>query len=522
MMPDRPFLLLAVLDGFGCRAERDWNAIAQARTPTFDRLFRDFSWTTLEASGLRVGLPDGQMGNSEVGHLNIGAGRVVDQDIVRISKAVDRQELAENRVLVDAFTRLKRNRNAIHFAGLLSDGGVHSLQHHLHGLIDAAVAHGLHREEMPSIYLHAILDGRDTPPRSALGYLKTLQQFIADKPDVRLASIIGRYYAMDRDRRWERTKRAHDLMTLGIGTESKDPLALIERFYAEGITDEFMEPIAVLDSSGAHRGKLTDGATLLLFNFRADRMRQLITVFSDPEFDGFERTIFPRIDLVSMVRYHEDYDFPVVFPPEKISGHLGEVLSGAGLTQLRIAETEKYAHVTYFLNGGSDTPSRGEERILVPSSKVATYDRQPEMSVQEIARRLIAEIDARHFDVAIMNIANPDMVGHTGVMEATVEAIEETDAALQQILDATERAGGVALITADHGNAEVMFDPATGQAHTAHTSNPVPLILFDPLGLYGRLQDGGALENVAPTMLEILGVETSPEMTAGSLLERTR
>ncbi|HVS32265.1 MAG TPA: 2,3-bisphosphoglycerate-independent phosphoglycerate mutase [Thermoanaerobaculia bacterium] len=504
-----PFVILIVLDGFGCRREEEWNAIAKADKPRLDALFRGSPWTTLEASGLAVGLPEGQMGNSEVGHLNMGAGRVVDQDIVRISKSISRRELDANPLFANAV----KGARAVHFAGLLSDGGVHSLQEHLHGLIDAAIRLG-----SKQVFVHAILDGRDTPPKSAEKYLERLVDFIRDRPEARLASVIGRYYTMDRDKRWERVQRGYDLMTLAIGTQSREPLETVRRFYEQNITDEFMEPISVIDGSGAH-GKLEDGDALLFFNFRADRMRQIVTALTDPGFDGFERAARPKLRVLTMNRYHEDFDLPVVYPPPVLRNHLGEVLSKAGLKQLRIAETEKYAHVTFFFNGGSDTKMAGEERILIPSSKVATYDLEPEMSVRELAERVAAEIDSGKFDVVIMNIANPDMVGHTGVMDAAVTAVQETDAAVAKILDATARAGGVALITADHGNCELMFDPETNQPHTAHTTNPVPLILVDEKKRYGGLRGGGALENVAPTILEILGIEQPAEMTAESLLQ---
>ena len=504
-MTERPFLILIVIDGFGCRKEREYNAIAQAEMPVFDRLFREMPWTTLDASGLAVGLPPGQMGNSEVGHLNIGAGRVVDQDIVRISKA----DLTTNRVLIDAVGR----GGAMHLAGLLSDGGVHSLQAHLHKLIAACLANGAE-----NVFVHAILDGRDTPPKSAERYLQELLDFIGDKPNVHLATIIGRYFAMDRDKRWDRVQRAYDLMTLGVGTETKRPLETVRRFYEQGVTDEFMEPISILTDSGAHLGRIEDGDGLIFFNFRADRMRQIVTAFKDDDFDGFARAVHPRLSIATMNRYREDWTLPVLFPPAAVKNHLGEVLSHAGLKQLRIAETEKYAHVTFFFNGGSDTQSPGEERVLIPSPKVATYDMKPEMSLIELTDRVIEEIASRKYDVVIMNIANPDMVGHTGVMKATIDAVHDTDVAVDKILTAVEKVGGVALITADHGNAELMFDPKTGQPHTAHTTNPVPLILFDPKKRYGKLRDGGALENVAPTILNILGIEQPAEMTAESLL----
>jgi 2,3-bisphosphoglycerate-independent phosphoglycerate mutase len=506
-MSSRPFLTLIVLDGFGCRKESQYNAIAQAETPRFDALWREQAWTTLEASGLAVGLPEGQMGNSEVGHLNIGAGRVVDQDIVRISKSIRAHELETNPV----FLKAVQEARAVHFAGLLSDGGVHSLQEHLHGLVDAAAALGA-----KNVFVHAILDGRDTPPKSAERFLSELLQHIEGK--ARLATVVGRYYTMDRDKRWERVQRGYDLMTLGVGTETKNPLETMHRFYEQGVTDEFMEPISVLTAEGAHLGRVEDGDALIFFNFRADRMRQIVTAFRDADFDGFHRALHPKLQLVSMNRYHEQFDLPVLFPPVAIRNNLGEVLSKAGLRQFRIAETEKYAHVTFFFNGGSDTQFAGEERLLVPSPKVATYDRKPEMSVFEVTDKVVEAIASKKYDVLIMNIANPDMVGHTGFMDATIEAIQDTDLAVGRILDAVAAVDGVALITADHGNAELMFDEQTGQPHTAHTLNAVPLILFDPKKRFGTLRGGGVLSNVAPTILDILGIDEPAEMAADSLL----
>ena len=511
-MTDRPFLILIVLDGFGCRGESEYNAIAQAETPRFDRLFRESSWTTLEASGRAVGLPRDQMGNSEVGHLNIGAGRIVDQDIVRIGKAVSRHELEANATLVE----IVKDAKSVHLVGLLSDGGVHSMQTHLHGLIDAAIALGA-RE----VFVHAILDGRDTPPKSAEKYLERLLAHVKDKPQAHIATSVGRYFTMDRDKRWDRVQRGYDLMTLGVGTETKDPIETVRRFYEQNVTDEFIEPVSVLTDEGAHRGRVEDGDAVVFFNFRADRMRQIVTAFKDDDFDGFHRAAQPTVRIATMNSYREDWTLPVLFPPQEVNNHLGEVLSHAGLKQLRIAETEKYAHVTFFFNGGSDEPSAGEERVLVPSPKVATYDLKPEMSVVALADKVVESVASKKFDVIIMNIANPDMVGHTGVMSAAIEAVHDTDVAVDRILAAVEKIDGVALITADHGNAELMFDSATGQPHTAHTTNPVPLILVDPHKRLGTLRSGGPLQNVAPTILAILGIERPAEMTGEALLERT-
>jgi 2,3-bisphosphoglycerate-independent phosphoglycerate mutase len=514
-MSERPFLILIVIDGFGCRRESESNAIAEAETPCFDRLYRESAWTTLEASGRAVGLPRNQMGNSEVGHLNIGAGRIVDQDIVRIGKAVSRHELEANPTLIDAV----KHGKAIHFAGLLSDGGVHSMQTHLHGLIDAAI--NLGPSIVQDVFIHAILDGRDTPPKAAEKYLGELLAHIHGKPQAHLATVIGRYFTMDRDKRWDRVQRGYDLMTLGVGSETKDALATLRRFYEQNVTDEFVEPISVLTAEGAHRGRVEDGDSLVFFNFRADRMREIVTAFKDDDFDGFHRAMQPKVHLATMNSYREDWTLPVLFPPQEVKNHLGEVLSHAGLKQLRIAETEKYAHVTFFFNGGSDTKSPGEERILVPSPKVATYDLKPEMSIVELTDQVVEAIASKEFDVIIMNIANPDMVGHTGVMTAAVEAVHDTDVAIDRILASVANVDGVALITADHGNAELMFDPATGQPHTAHTTNPVPLILVDSHRRFGSLHGGGALQNVAPTILDILDIERPAEMTGQSLLERS-
>ena len=499
--------MLIVIDGFGCRKEREFNAIAEAASPVFERLFRQSAWTTLEASGLAVGLPAGQMGNSEVGHLNLGAGRVVDQDIVRMSKAVNAHQLAANPILQEAV------RKRVHLVGLLSDGGVHSHQDHLHGLIDAVIERGA-----SEVFVHAILDGRDTPPRSAETYLGRLLEHIRERPQARLATMIGRYFIMDRDQRWERVQRGYDLLTLGVGTQTRNPLGTLRRAYEQGVSDEFLEPVSVLAEESSRNARIEDGDTLIFFNFRADRMRQIVTAFKDDDFRSFARSVHPHATLVTMNRYREDWMLPVLFPPVEIHDHLGEVLSQAGLRQLRIAETEKYAHVTFFFNGGSDSASPGESRILIPSPKVATYDLQPEMSLPALAERVAAEIASRAYDVIIMNIANPDMVGHTGVMDAAVEAVRDTGEAIAKILAAVERIDGVALITADHGNCELMFDTVTNQPHTAHTSNPVPLILVDAKRRFGMLRDGGTLANVAPTMLAILHIAQPAAMTGTSLL----
>lgn len=425
-------------------------------------------------------------------------------------------------MLDGVYERSREQGSAIHLVGLVSDGGVHSLQKHLHGLIESALRSGVGTENGPSIFVHAILDGRDTPPRSANRYLDELIEFIDERPHVALSTVVGRYYTMDRDKRWERTQRGYDLMTLGIGTETSDPVAAIERCYEAGVTDEFIAPITVLDERGAHRGKIADGDAIIFFNFRADRMRQIVSAFLLDDFDGFERAVRPDVRLVSMTSYQKSFGIPVIFEPARVPEHLGEVLSENGLKQLRIAETEKYAHVTFFFNGGSDEVSEGEDRVLIPSPKVATYDLQPEMSVEPLTDRVVEEIRGRNYDVIILNIANPDMVGHTGIMEAAVEAVKATDEAIGRILEAVDEVEGVCLITADHGNCEQMYDFTTNQPHTAHTTSAVPFILYDPRRRFALREQRGALSNVAPTLLQILGLEIPSEMTAPSLLEKVR
>lgn len=517
---NRPFFMLIVLDGFGCRREAEWNAIKQATTPCLDHLFNHAAWTTLDASGLSVGLPEGQMGNSEVGHLNIGAGRVVNQDIVRITKSIRQGEMRSIPSLVETIAAVRKDRKAVHLVGLLSEGGVHSLQSQLHGLIDAVIANGMVMREgdLPSIYVHAILDGRDTPPQSAIANVNALCEFIADKPQVRLATIIGRYYTMDRDKRWERVQKGYDLMTLGIGTETKEPVSCIERFYESGKNDEFMPPIAVLGKDGAHHGKVRDGDAVIFFNFRSDRMRQIVTAFRDDNFDGFEREMRPNARLLAMVRYREDFDFPVLFPKVEVRNHLGQVLAAQGMKQLRIAETEKYAHVTFFFNGGREEPFPGEDRCLIPSPKeVATYDLKPQMSAAEVTDEVVRRIQSGVYDAVIMNFANPDMVGHTGIMDAAIKACETVDACLARIVPAVDAAGGVCVITSDHGNVEKMFDPGTHSAHTAHTSNKVPFIVVRD-GL--KLRPSGLLADVAPTLLDLMGIDKPAEMTGNSMIVR--
>ena len=501
-----PVAVLVIFDGWGLRAERQANAIAMARTPTMDRLYRTQAHTELDASGEAVGLAPGVMGNSEVGHLTIGAGRVIYQDVMRISKAIETSAFTRNEVLLGAIRRARDNARMLHIWGLLSDASVHSHINHLFALLELSAAQGLR-----DIAVHAVLDGRDTPPRSALPFVHALEAKLKALGCGRVATVSGRYFAMDRDKRWERVERAWRAIVLGEGIAESGARAAVEHAYAADESDEFVAPRVI--AGGA---PLTDRDQVACFNFRADRARELTAALALEQFSGFARPRFPRIGYVCMTEYDRNFGLPLAFGPEDVKNALAEVLARAGIHNLRIAETEKYAHVTYFLNGGVEKPFPFEERVLIPSSKVATYDLEPAMQAEKIAERAAAEIGGGKFGVVVMNFANPDMVGHTGKLEATVTAIETTDAALAKVVEAVERAHGVALITADHGNAEFMADPKTGQAHTAHTTFPVPLILFDP-SYKGKLRAGGTLADVAPTLLGMLGVEVPPEMTGHDL-----
>ncbi|HVD78314.1 MAG TPA: 2,3-bisphosphoglycerate-independent phosphoglycerate mutase [Vicinamibacteria bacterium] len=504
-------IVLFVLDGFGVRAEKRDNAIALARTPSFDRFRSTYPHTTIAASELRVGLPEGQMGNSEVGHLNLGAGRVVYMDSTRITLAVRQGQVQRNPVIVEAMDRV-RERGAFHLMGLVSDGGVHSYQDHLEGLVRMARDRGLRR-----VFVHAFLDGRDTPPASGAGYLEKLQAFLRDVGVGKIAVVSGRYYAMDRDKRWERVEKAWRAMVLGEGAAAEDPVEAVRRSYAQNVTDEFVLPV-VIHEGGHPVATLQDGDSALFFNFRADRARQLTAALTQPGFDGFPRGVFPKLHFVCMTEYDKSFGLPVAFPPEPLRNIVADVLAAAAVKNLRIAETEKYAHVTYFFNGGVEKPWPGEDRILVPSAKVATYDLKPEMSAYEITDRLLEQLAAGTHRVVIGNFANPDMVGHTGVLPAAIKAVEVVDECLGRIVDAVLERRGAVLVTADHGNCEQMRDPATGQPHTAHTLNPVPLFLIHE-GARGPLREGGALEDVGPTMLGLLALPQPAEMTGRDLRE---
>jgi 2,3-bisphosphoglycerate-independent phosphoglycerate mutase len=502
-------VVLFVLDGFGVRSERRDNAVALARTPSLDRFRSRYPHTRIAASELRVGLPEGQMGNSEVGHLNLGAGRVVYMDSTRITLAVRERSLSRNPVIVEAMDRV-RDRGAFHLMGLVSDGGVHSYQEHLEGLLRMAADRGLRR-----VFVHAFLDGRDTPPASGAGYLEKLQAFLRELGVGKIAVVSGRYYAMDRDRRWDRVEKAWRAMVLGEGVVGEDPVEAVRRSYAQDVTDEFVVPV-VIHEGGRSVATLQDGDSALFFNFRADRARQLTAALTRGNFDAFPRPVFPRLHLVCMTEYDKSFGLPVAFPPEPLRNIVADVLAEAGMRNLRIAETEKYAHVTYFFNGGVEKPWPGEDRILVPSAKVATYDLKPEMSAYEITSALLEQLAAKTHRVVIGNFANPDMVGHTGVLEAAIKAVGVVDECLGRIVEAVLAREGAVLITADHGNCELMRDPVTGEPHTAHTLNPVPFFLIHEAAR-GPLREGGALEDVGPTLLALLGLPQPAEMTGRDL-----
>jgi 2,3-bisphosphoglycerate-independent phosphoglycerate mutase len=509
-MTSRPKpLVLCILDGWGERPNGADNAIDRAKTPVWHALMRRWPHAHLDASEHYVGLPDGQMGNSEVGHTNIGAGRIVLQDLPRIDKALAEGKVAGLPALQDFIGKLKESGGIAHVMGLVSPGGVHSHQHQIVALAAIAADAGV------PVMVHAFLDGRDTPPQSAIGYLKQFQQDVAGHGDIRIATVAGRYYAMDRDKRWDRVAKAYRVLTAAIGEHADDPVKAVEAAYARGETDEFVLPTAIADYAGMH-----DGDGVFFANFRADRIREIATALLDPDFSGFEREKRVAFTAVlGLVEYSTELNrfMAVLFPPQDLSGTFGEIVADAGLTQLRIAETEKYAHVTFFFNGGRETVFPGEERILVPSPKVATYDQQPEMSAPELTDKVVEAIRSGHFDVVVLNYANTDMVGHTGKLDAAIKAVETVDACLGRLSEAVEKAGGTLVITADHGNAEMMRDPQTGEPHTAHTLNPVPFITVNPPGAVAKVENG-RLADVAPTLLDLLGLPKPAAMTGHSLI----
>lgn len=508
-------LALFILDGWGMREEKEGNAILTGDTRFFHRLWREYPHVLLQASGEAVGLPQGQMGNSEVGHLNMGAGRIVYQELTRISKAIREGEFFCNPVLLEAVAHVKRNNSALHLMGLLSDGGVHSHIEHLFALLELA-----RRHDLPRVYVHCFLDGRDVPPQNAAEYITALEEKIREIGVGVIASISGRYYAMDRDKRWERVELAYDALTLGRGLTAGGAMEALHAAYDRGETDEFVKPTVIVDGEGRPRGVVEKGDAVIFYNFRPDRARELTRAFVDRDFQGFERKKkVENLYFVCMTQYDKTIEAPVAFKPEVMVNTLGEYLSKQGLRQMRMAETEKYAHVTFFFNGGIEPPYPGEDRRLIPSPKVPTYDLKPEMSAYEVTDAFLEELATDKYDVFVVNYANPDMVGHTGVMEAAVKAVEAVDRCLERAVTAVLERGGLAIVTADHGNAEKMVDPETGQPHTAHTTSPVPFILVDEERKGCRLREGGALEDVAPTILELLELEKPVEMTGRSLLQ---
>jgi len=508
--------VLMILDGWGNAPASGGNAVSQAHTPVLDGLAQSCPTTTLKCSGEAVGLPAGIMGNSEVGHLNIGAGRVVYQDLLRIDRAIADGSFGSNETLQAVTDTVKRNGSALHLMGLVSDGGVHSQLQHLLALVDLAAAAGVER-----VFVHVILDGRDTPPDCGKGYVETLSGHLAAGERGRIATICGRYYAMDRDNRWERVEKACAMLLDGQGRNAMDPVAAVEEAYAAGETDEFVKPVVLVDGEGAPRATLTDGDVLFFFNFRADRAREISRALTDPDFDGFIRGRMPALGLyATMTRYDEAFDFPVAFGPQHLDNILGEVVSRCGLSQLRIAETEKYAHVTYFFNGGEERSFDKEDRCLIPSPReVATYDLKPEMSAVAVADELLEKLRQDRYHLIILNFANMDMVGHTGVIEAAVRACETVDRLVGEIVAAVRSLGGALVITADHGNAEKMRDEK-GDPHTAHTTNPVPFVLVDDRRVDAVLRQDGSLADIAPTLLELLGIEPPPEMNGVSLIRK--
>ncbi|MDF2615236.1 MAG: 2,3-bisphosphoglycerate-independent phosphoglycerate mutase [Clostridia bacterium] len=503
--------LLLILDGFGINDRCEANAICEANKPNIDRIMKQYPTVKGYASGMAVGLPDGQMGNSEVGHLNMGAGRTVYQELTRITKAIQDGDFFTNKTLREGIQNCKDKNSALHMFGLLSDGGVHSHITHLYGLLEMAKKAGLTK-----VYIHLFLDGRDTPPTSGKGYAEELTAKIKEIGVGEIATVSGRYYAMDRDNRWDRVEKAYDAIAYGKGDEAADAVAAIADSYAKDVNDEFVLPTVIM-KDGAPVAKLSEDDTVIFFNFRPDRARELTRVFCDPEFSGFTRDRIP-VHFVTFTQY--DITIPnkeVAFAPQTLTNTFGEYLAECGKTQLRIAETEKYAHVTFFFNGGVEEPNQGEERKLIPSPKVATYDLKPEMSVFEVADGLEEAIRSGKYDVIIANFANPDMVGHTGIMEAAKAAIEAVDKAVGQVITAIEETNGYAFICADHGNAEQMVDYTNNEPFTAHTINPVPFILVNyKEGV--SLKEGGKLADIAPTLLEMMGMDKPAEMTGESLL----
>ena len=507
-------IALIILDGFGYRAEREGNAIALAQMPYYHELLEKYPHTLLEASGECVGLPQGVMGNSNVGHLCLGAGRVVRTDVERINHEVSSGTFSHNLALNAAMDNAVKHDRALHIMGLVSDGLVHSSQEHAYALLRMAKDCDVRR-----VFVHCFLDGRDTPPSSAKTYVAAMQEKCREIGVGEVASLCGRYYAMDRDNRWERIERAYKMLVNGEGARATDPLATIQASYERNVTDEFVEPVVITRADGAPVATIEDGDSVIFFNFRADRARQITNALAVPGFNEFTTPNRPHPHYVCFAVYDKTFPLPVAFSPEHLTNILADVFAGLGVTNYRMAETEKYAHVTYFFNGGAEKEFPYEKRLLVPSPKVATYDLMPEMSAFKITDKLLRAIEEAETDVFIVNFANTDMVGHTGKLDKTIEACQYVDTCLGWITKAMRRARGTTLITADHGNAEQMIDLTTGQPHTAHTSNPVPFHLISEDSLGAKLREGGALEDVAPTMLGLLGMEKPAEMAGRDLRE---
>jgi 2,3-bisphosphoglycerate-independent phosphoglycerate mutase len=514
MTKNRAPLALIIIDGWGYSAAREGNAIALAATPFYDELCEKYPHTLLEAHGTRVGLPADVMGNSEVGHLNIGSGRVIRMDVSLVDHEIETGAFFRNNVVTYAMERARNNDKSLHLIGLLSDGQVHSSITHLYALLKMAKEKGVER-----LFVHAFLDGRDTPPASGAQYVAALQRKMHEIGGGEIASVVGRYYAMDRDKRWERTQRAYDLLKKAIGFRATDPLTAIAESYERGITDEFVEPVAMVRKDGAPVATIENGDSVIFFNFRPDRARQLTRALAVPGFNEFPTEDLSELAFVCFTMYDATFNLPIAFPPRAHHNVLAEVWARVGVQNFRLAETEKYAHVTYFFNGGVEKEHACEKRLLVPSPKIATYDLQPEMSAFKVTDKVLRAVDVGDTDVFVINFANPDMVGHTGKLDKTIEACQYVDTCLGWISKRMRQARGVTLITADHGNAEQMIDPTTGSPHTAHTVNPVPFHLIDENSLGVKLRSGGALEDIAPTMLALLGVEKPSDMTGRDLRE---
>ncbi|MDQ5838641.1 MAG: 2,3-bisphosphoglycerate-independent phosphoglycerate mutase [Acidobacteriota bacterium] len=512
MLRQKGPLALIILDGFGYSPAREGNAVALAKMPFYDEVREKYPHTLIEASGTCVGLPANIMGNSEVGHLNIGSGRVIMTDIRRIDHSIETGEFFKNEAFTNAFDGAKSRGGALHLMGLLSDGLVHSSQEHLYALLRMAKERGLARA-----YVHCFLDGRDTPPSSAHLYVRALEDKIAEIGFGEIATLCGRYYAMDRDKRWDRTERAYRLLVRAEGERATDAVAAVRRFYERGVTDEFVEPIVITREDGSPVAAIKDGDSCIFYNFRADRARQITRALAVAGFDEFPVADRPQINFVCFTLYDKTFDLPIAFPQLRHKNILAEVFASLGVRNYRLAETEKYAHVTYFFNGGTEMEFPHERRLLVPSPRVATYDLMPEMSAFKVTDKILRAVEERETDVFIVNFANPDMVGHTGNLQKTIEAVQYVDTCLGWITKALRTAKGRCLITADHGNCELMIDPMTGQPHTAHTTNPVPFHLIDEDSLGLRLREDGALEDVAPTILGLLGLSQPVEMTGRDL-----